>query len=128
MGIRYTVRRGDSLWSLAGRYLSDFTRYQDICDYHNEHAQKHRRVAGMPLIVIKDPNLIYVGQILMIPGRGERPAAAGPKGTKAEAGTLATPIDAKVEFTIARPNLVEALPPALQKTPLAGTNSPYPWT
>ena len=100
MGIRYTVRRGDSLWSLAGRYLSDFTRYQDICDYHNEHAQKHRRVAGMPLIAIKDPNLIYVGQILMIPGRGERPAAAGPKGTKAEAGTLATPIDAKVEFTI----------------------------
>jgi hypothetical protein len=100
MGIRYTVRRGDSLWSLAGRYLGDFTRYRDICDYHNEQAQRYGWAAGTSLIAITDPNRIYVGQLLLIPGRGERPAATGPKGTKADAGARATPIELKVEYTI----------------------------
>jgi hypothetical protein len=100
MGIRYTVRRGDSLWALSGRYLGDFTRYRDIYAYHNEHAQRSIRAAGQRLIAITDPNRIYVGQVLMIPGRGERPAGPGPKGTKAEAGARATPIDMKVEYTI----------------------------
>jgi nucleoid-associated protein YgaU len=54
MGVRYTVRRGDSLWSLAGRYLGDYTRFQDICDYHDEHAQRHATAAGRPLIAITD--------------------------------------------------------------------------
>ena len=83
MGVRYTVRRGDSLWSLSGRYLGDFTRYRDIYDYHNEHAQRNIRAAGQPLIAITDANRIYVGQVLMIPGRGERPP--GPRGTKDKA-------------------------------------------
>ena len=98
MGVRYTVRRGDSLWSLSGRYLGDFTRYRDIYDYHNEHAQRNIQVAGQPLIAITDANRIYVGQVLMIPGRGERPASSGTKGTKAEAGGRAVPIDVKTEF------------------------------
>ena len=67
MGIRYTVRRGDSLWGLSGRYLGDFTRYRDICDYHNEHAQRNIRVADQPLIAITDPDRIYVGQVLRFP-------------------------------------------------------------
>jgi hypothetical protein len=96
MGTRYTVRRGDSLWSLSGRYLEDFTRYQDICDYHNEHVQRHVRVDGQPLIAITDANRIYVGQVLMIPGRGERPP--GPRGTKDKASGPAVPIGAKTEF------------------------------
>ena len=100
MGIRYTVRRGDSLWGLSGRYLGDFTRYRDICDYHNEHAQRNIRVADQPLIAITDPDRIYVGQVLMIPGRGERPAGSGPKGTKAEAGGRAKTVDLKAEFVM----------------------------
>ena len=98
MGIRYTVRRGDSLWSLAGRYLGDYTRYRDISEYHNEHARRHVRVANQSLIAITDLNRIYVGQVLMIPGRGERPAATGPKGAKVEANQPAVTIDAKTEF------------------------------
>ena len=59
MAIRYTVRRGDSLWGLAYRYLGSGTRYPLIMDEHNKEVARfgpHGR-----LLSIKDPNLIFVG-------------------------------------------------------------------
>lgn len=46
--ITYTVVKGDTLWSIAKRYG---TTYKKIADYNN----------------IKNPNLIYIGQLLKIP-------------------------------------------------------------
>lgn len=48
----HTVERGDTLWALAKRFYSDGSLYTKIA-------------AANP--AIKNPNLIYVGQILTIP-------------------------------------------------------------
>jgi nucleoid-associated protein YgaU len=37
MGFAHTVRRGDSLWNLAGRYPGNHNRWPAIHDYHKKH-------------------------------------------------------------------------------------------
>lgn len=80
MGTQHMVRRGDSLWRLAGIYLGNGARYQSIVDYHNKEAARSGRHGG--LLPIDDPNLIYVGQRSWCPpGRSFR--RRGPaEGTK----------------------------------------------
>jgi hypothetical protein len=94
MALQYTVERGDSLWSLAQRYLGGGPRYPAIRKYHNEQAARfgpHGR-----LMSIIDDNLIYVGQTLMIPSREKIPApGTGQVGT---AKTLAREIDLKIKY------------------------------
>jgi len=51
---QHTVRRGDTLWDLAGRYLSNPYRWSDIF--------------GLNPTVIEDPHWIYPGELLRIPG------------------------------------------------------------
>ena len=65
MTIRHTVKRGDSLWSLARRYMGSGTKWQALWACHNREAAK----PGWPklLLPIIDPNLTYVGQYAMIP-------------------------------------------------------------
>jgi hypothetical protein len=97
MGFPHTVRRGDSLWNLAGRYLGNYHRWPAIHDYHNLTVRKngggHRK-----LKTISNPDLIYVGQIVMVPGRGEH-VPAGPNPTrKASPTATAIPLDVKVEY------------------------------
>ncbi|MFZ1987281.1 MAG: LysM peptidoglycan-binding domain-containing protein, partial [Desulfatitalea sp.] len=72
MAVNHVIRRGDSLYGLAGRYLGNFNRWPDIYAFHNEQV-KLRGSAHKEVIAIKDPNVIYVGQVLVIPGRGEYP-------------------------------------------------------
>jgi len=59
---------------------------------------------------IKDPNLIYVGQTVLVPLRTKNMAEG--TGTKTEGGKDAVPIDLKVEYTIGKdtPPLVYTLP------------------
>lgn len=49
----YTVKRGDSLWKIAQRYLGKGSRYPEIYNLNRDK--------------IKNPNLIYPGQVLRLP-------------------------------------------------------------
>lgn len=53
--VNYTVREGDTLWAIAGKYLGSSTKYPQIASENN----------------IKNPNLIYPGQVLKITVGGE---------------------------------------------------------
>ncbi len=60
-GARHEVRRGDTLWDLAGRYLANPYRWSDIYRLNQD--------------VVQDPHWIYPGERLRIPGEGLRSAA-----------------------------------------------------
>ena len=49
----YTVKRGDCLWNIAKKYYGNGSKYTTI---YNANRDK-----------IKNPNLIYPGQVLTIP-------------------------------------------------------------
>jgi len=51
--LAYTVVKGDNLWDLAVKYYGDGLRYADIFSANASQ--------------IRDPNLIYVGQIFVVP-------------------------------------------------------------
>lgn len=57
----YTVVEGDSLWGIARKFYGDGSLYL--------------RLAAANGAIIKNPNLIYPGQVLTIPAIGELPAA-----------------------------------------------------
>jgi hypothetical protein len=94
MAIRLTVRRGDSLWSLACRYLGSGDRYPQIYDFHNQEAARYG------LRPIKKPDLIFVGQTILIPPRPKFPKPGN--GTKAEGSHWPIPLNLKVTYTIGR--------------------------
>jgi hypothetical protein len=98
MSICHTVQRGDSLWGLACRYLGIGAKWPSILDYHNREAARPGR--HKLLLPIKDPNLIYVSQHIMIPcNQWNVPPGTG---TKREASRVATPVDVKVTYAIGR--------------------------
>jgi hypothetical protein len=94
MPIRKTVRRGDSLWSLAGRYLGSGDRYPQIYDFHNQEAARNG------LQPIDKPELIFVGQTILIPPRPK--LAESGSGTKAEGSHWPIALNLKVTYTIGR--------------------------
>lgn len=49
----YTVKTGDSLWSIAKKYLGSGSKYTDIYNINKD--------------IIKNPALIYQGQVLKMP-------------------------------------------------------------
>lgn len=49
----YTVKSGDTLWNIAKRYLGNGSRYTEIFNLNKDK--------------IKNPNRIYVGQVLVLP-------------------------------------------------------------
>jgi hypothetical protein len=92
--MREAVKRGDSLWSLAHRYLGSGTRYPEILEYHNQEAAKNR------LRYIDQPGMIFVGETILIPPRPKFPKPGN--GTKAEGDKSALPIKLKVSYAIGR--------------------------
>lgn len=59
---RYIVRKGDCLWDLAERYLGSPWEWPRIYTYNNRESIIKLTGRG-----IKDPDLIYVGQVLYLP-------------------------------------------------------------
>lgn len=53
--INYVVKRGDTLWAIASKYLGSGTKYTQIAQENN----------------VKNPNLIYPGQVFKITTGGE---------------------------------------------------------
>ncbi len=49
----YEIQKGDTLWKIAKQHLGDGNRYPEIFEANRE--------------VIKDPDLIYPGQMIRIP-------------------------------------------------------------
>ena len=49
----YTVKKGDCLWNIAKKYLGNGAKYTEIYNLNKDK--------------IKNPNLIYVGQVLTLP-------------------------------------------------------------
>lgn len=60
----YTVQRGDSLWKIAREQLRDGTRWGELYAANRD--------------TVRDPSLIYAGQVLKIPGSGEETAPSAP--------------------------------------------------
>ncbi|MGN9920294.1 BTAD domain-containing putative transcriptional regulator [Micromonospora palomenae] len=66
--LTYTVRRGDTLSSIAARRLGDDRRWPDIYDLNR--GTHFPRVGG----TLRDPNVIYPGWTLDLPADAIRPA------------------------------------------------------
>ena len=98
MAICHTVRRGDTLWSLAGRYLGSGAKWPAILERHNREAL--RPGGAKRLLFIKNPNLIYVGQYILIPGDHKKVPPG--TGTRHEADKDALPFNLKITYTIGR--------------------------
>lgn len=65
----YTVERGDSLWKIAKEQLGGGTRWSEIYEANRD--------------TIKNPNLIYVGQVLNIPDDNAETPSTPVQGTNA---------------------------------------------
>lgn len=79
---RYTVVSGDTLWGIAKRFLGVGNRYWDIVE-----ANKDRYPS-----IAKNPNLIFPGWNLVIPGKsGQLTPTAPPRNPGSEPSTSASP-------------------------------------
>ncbi len=67
----YTVVQGDSLWTIAERFLGSGSRYTELVE-----ANKDKYPS-----LLKNPNLIYPGWVLTIPGGGSTGTTSSGTGT-----------------------------------------------
>lgn len=79
-GGKYTVVSGDSLWKIASRYLGNGARYWDLVEANKE---KYPSLA-------KNPNLIYPGWELTIPGTSGTLSSSGSRSTPSSSSTPST--------------------------------------
>jgi hypothetical protein len=99
MPATHTVVTGETLWSLAQRYLSDPHRWPEIYDLNKS--------------AIADPHWIYPGQVLKLPGAVTSVAVSV---APAPAPAPATPVAARPADTAARAPAAPAVNPAMAPT------------
>lgn len=91
----YIVKKGDTLWDLAKRYLNDPTRWPEIWHFNNQQFNSPDiQVKLRPSRLIRNPDLIFVGQKLLIPTGDNRRQSTKPAPT--EKGN--TPAKSKVRL------------------------------
>lgn len=79
LGERYVVTKGDNLWRIAARTLGSGKEWPRIWRYNNR-----REVVRMTGRALPDPNLVRIGQLLLIPKLPATPVA--PADAHAEPG------------------------------------------
>jgi LysM repeat protein len=94
LGQRYVVVKGDNLWDIAKRHLGGGSQWPRIWRYNNRRDVKKITGRGIP-----NPDLIYVGQVLLIPD------------------IPGTPKPAPKDDSIVPPNLVPAQEPTINPPP-----------
>src|SRR5258708_34243773 len=99
LGQRYVVVKGDNLWNIAKHHLGGGSQWPRIWRYNNRRDVKEITGRG-----IRNPDLIYIGQVLLIPY------------------IPGTPKHATRDDSIVPPNLVPAQVPPPSPPP----NSPPP--
>jgi LysM repeat protein len=62
LGERYTVRKGDNLWRIAAHKLGSGSQWPRIWKYNNRREVVRETGRSVP-----NPDLIYVGQVLILP-------------------------------------------------------------
>ncbi len=98
MSLQHVIRRGDSLWALAGRHLGNPARWPELYNFHNEHVLRMGGNRGAAFR-IQNPNVLFVGQTLFLPIRGKRMVSTMPTaGRKSSAERSATPVDLRIEY------------------------------
>lgn len=60
----YKVQSGDTLWGIAQKFLGNGANYTKIWAYNTPAA---RKAAGLPPVQGNNPNLIYPGEVFLIP-------------------------------------------------------------
>ena len=64
----YIIKKGDTLWDLAGKYLNDPTRWPEIWHFNNQqYSSPDIKSKLKPSRYIDNPDLIFVGQQILIP-------------------------------------------------------------
>ncbi|HOT28921.1 MAG TPA: LysM peptidoglycan-binding domain-containing protein [Candidatus Ozemobacteraceae bacterium] len=120
-GGTYTVVPGDSLWKIASRYLGNGARYWDLVEANKD---KYPSLA-------KNPNLIYPGWELTIPGTSGNLSSSE---TRSTSSSSSTPSNAS--SFVANPNVAapaagarggRALLAWLERAGLSGENLRMAW-
>lgn len=104
MSLQHVIRRGDSLWALAGRHLGNPARWRELHAYHNDQVARTGGNRGR-IFLIQNPDVIFVGQILLLPIR-DKHLLSKTKDTRGGelAKKIAIPIELQVEYNIGNGN------------------------
>lgn len=97
VGERYTVKSGDNLWNIAREKLGDGSQWPRIWRYNNRAAVISETGRGIP-----DPDLIYPGQILLLPVLHDSRSVRGGRFT-AQPSKLAPPVQPPTTLPLTGP-------------------------
>jgi len=102
-GTRYVVVRGDTLWEIAARTLGDPRQWPRIWRYNNR-----RQIVAVTGRGVPNPDLIYPGQVLLIP---RLPNQVEPSSRASVGASVAAPLPAPAPTARSIPNR-PLVPPA----------------